>query len=134
VKHPAMLRYLDNAENAKGHLNENYAREIMELHTMGVGSGYTQEDVQELARILTGVGVNVQPDPPKPPVPPGYIRAGLFEFNPNSNMEKDMFISNYLEGLTVDKSAGLTAIRSRSVPPMAAIPSFAMRRWSAARV
>src|SRR5271166_3654805 len=45
VKSPAMLRYLDNAENAKGHLNENYAREIMELHTMGVGSGYTQEDV-----------------------------------------------------------------------------------------
>src|SRR5262249_16112138 len=60
-----------------------------ELHTMGVGSGYTQEDVQELARILTGVGVNVQPDPPKPNlskppvVPPGYIHAGLFEFNPN---------------------------------------------------
>jgi hypothetical protein len=57
--HPAMLRYLDNAENAKGHINENYAREIMELHTMGVGSGYTQEDVQELARILTGVGLNM---------------------------------------------------------------------------
>jgi uncharacterized protein (DUF1800 family) len=43
VKHPAMLRYLDNAENARGHINENYAREIMELHTLGVGSGYTQE-------------------------------------------------------------------------------------------
>src|SRR6266436_551320 len=66
--HPAMLRYLDNSENAKGHINENYAREIMELHTMGVGSGYTQEDVQELARILTGVGVNFQPPDatPKP--------------------------------------------------------------------
>ena len=83
--HPAMLRYLDNAENAKGHLNENYAREIMELHTMGVGSGYSQEDVQELARILTGVGVNFQsPDPSAPKlVPqPDHIRAGLFEFNP----------------------------------------------------
>ena len=54
--HPAMLRYLDNADNAAGHLNENYAREIMELHTMGVGSGYTQSDVEALARILTGVG------------------------------------------------------------------------------
>ena len=42
LRHPAMLRYLDNADNAAGHLNENYAREIMELHTMGVGSGYTQ--------------------------------------------------------------------------------------------
>jgi uncharacterized protein (DUF1800 family) len=85
--HPAMLRYLDNAENAKGHINENYAREIMELHTMGVGSGYTQEDVQELARILTGVGVNLQPpdQTPRPNVTaqPDYIRAGLFEFNPN---------------------------------------------------
>ena len=36
LHHPAMLRYLDNADNAVGHLNENYAREIMELHTMGV--------------------------------------------------------------------------------------------------
>jgi uncharacterized protein (DUF1800 family) len=84
--HPAMLRYLDNSENAKGHINENYAREIMELHTMGVGSGYSQEDVQELARVLTGVGVNFQPiDPnaPKPAVPhPDHIRNGLFEFNP----------------------------------------------------
>src|SRR5208282_2812266 len=74
-------------ENAKGHINENYAREIMELHTMGVGSGYSQEDVQELARILTGVGVNFQPIDPnalKPPAPPhpDHIRTGLFEFNP----------------------------------------------------
>lgn len=56
--HPAMLQYLDNAQNAKEHINENYAREIMELHTLGVGSGYTQQDVQELARILTGLTVN----------------------------------------------------------------------------
>jgi uncharacterized protein (DUF1800 family) len=65
VFHPAMLQYLDNAQNAAGHVNENYAREIMELHTMGVGSGYTQKDVQELARILTGVGVNLSGKPPK---------------------------------------------------------------------
>jgi uncharacterized protein (DUF1800 family) len=83
--HPAMLQYLDNEHNAKGHINENYAREIMELHTMGVGSGYSQEDVQELARILTGVGVNLQPpDPNAPPKPPhpDHIRNGLFEFFP----------------------------------------------------
>ncbi len=59
--HPAMLRYLDNTENAKGHINENYAREIMELHTMGVGSGYSQNDVQELARIFTGFGMDPRP-------------------------------------------------------------------------
>ena len=38
----------------KGGLNENYAREIMELHTLGVDGGYTQKDVTELARVLTG--------------------------------------------------------------------------------
>src|SRR5579883_211695 len=57
LTHPAMLVYLDNARNAVGHVNENYARELMELHTLGVDAGYTQRDVQELARILTGVGV-----------------------------------------------------------------------------
>ena len=84
LRHPAMLRYLDNDQNAVGRINENYAREIMELHSMGVGSGYSQQDVQELARILTGVGVNLKHDPPrlKPAWQPLYVRAGLFEFNP----------------------------------------------------
>lgn len=84
LRHPAMLRYLDNAANAAGHLNENYAREIMELHTMGVGSGYTQHDVEELARCLTGLTIDPRPGDPK--LPPGLqgqlVRDGLFEFNP----------------------------------------------------
>src|SRR5688572_17913383 len=66
AKHPAMLVYLDNfqsigpgsrgAQRGRGRrgLNENYARELMELHTLGVNGGYTQQDVQELAKILTG--------------------------------------------------------------------------------
>ncbi|MET0856068.1 MAG: DUF1800 domain-containing protein [Telluria sp.] len=69
AKHPAMLYYLDNylstapgvvpgqrrgaVAKARG-LNENYARELMELHTLGVDGGYTQKDVTELARMLTG--------------------------------------------------------------------------------
>ena len=74
AKHPAMLYYLDNwrstyngfrptnrgglfapkpPKEATG-LNENYAREVMELHTLGVNGGYSQRDVTELARILTG--------------------------------------------------------------------------------
>ena len=57
ARHPAMLLYLDNARNAEGRLNENYARELMELHTLGIDGGYTQRDVQELARVLTGFGV-----------------------------------------------------------------------------
>ncbi len=82
--HPAMLRYLDNDQNATGHLNENYAREILELHTLGVGSGYTQKDVEEMARVLTGVGVSLSPAPPKlkPEQQALYVRRGLMEFNP----------------------------------------------------
>ena len=63
VRHPAMLLYLDQAQSAgpgsmagaRGRgLNENLAREILELHTLGVRSGYTQDDVKEFARALTG--------------------------------------------------------------------------------
>ena len=83
LHHPAMLRYLDNADNAAGHLNENYAREIMELHTMGVGSGYTQADVEALAKILTGVGIDTKPEDPKlkPELQSQLVREGAFEFN-----------------------------------------------------
>jgi uncharacterized protein (DUF1800 family) len=75
AKHPAMLVYLDNFQsigpNSRGAhagqprangqrrgLNENYARELLELHTLGVNGGYTQPDVQELAKILTGWTIN----------------------------------------------------------------------------
>jgi uncharacterized protein (DUF1800 family) len=86
---PAMLEYLDNAQSAAGKINENYARELMELHTLGVGGGpsgsaYTQQDVQELARVLTGVGINVNGTTPNLPAAARafYVRRGLFEFNP----------------------------------------------------
>lgn len=54
AKSPAMLVYLDNVRSRAGAINENYARELMELHTLGVDGGYTQQDVTELARVLTG--------------------------------------------------------------------------------
>ena len=53
--HPAMLTYLDNHLNTASNINENYAREIMELHTVGLG--YTQQDVTNMAHILTGWGL-----------------------------------------------------------------------------
>jgi uncharacterized protein (DUF1800 family) len=72
ARHPAMLLYLDQAQsNAKG-LNENYARELMELHTLGVDAGYTQSDVRELARILTGWGVQ-------------FAQSEGFKFNPRQH-------------------------------------------------
>jgi uncharacterized protein (DUF1800 family) len=59
---PAMLAYLDNNLNRNGdrkNVNENYARELLELHTLGVKSGYTQNDIHEVARCFTGWTVNV---------------------------------------------------------------------------
>jgi len=67
--HPAMLAYLSNdrsigpnsraGRNGVNGLNENLARELLELHTLGVDGGYTQDDVLETARILTGWGVDL---------------------------------------------------------------------------
>ncbi|MCG8405816.1 MAG: DUF1800 domain-containing protein [Phycisphaerales bacterium] len=54
AKSPAMLLYLDNNSNVAGAPNENYAREAMELHTLSVNGNYTQQDVEELSRALTG--------------------------------------------------------------------------------
>ena len=83
LEHPAMLEYLDNAQNAVGHVNENYARELMELHTLGVDGGYGQQDVQQLARVLTGVGINTGAAPHLRREWQGsYVRHGAFEFNP----------------------------------------------------
>ena len=101
VHHAAMLRYLDNEQNAVGHINENYARELMELHTLGIGGGYTQTDVQELARILTGLGLNLTGKPPnvRRELQAQYVRVGLFEFNPNRHDYGDkVFLGQAIKG------------------------------------
>jgi len=88
ARHPAMQRYLDNDQNSAGRPNENYARELLELHTLGVDGGYSQLDVQALARVLTGFGARTEPGVPnlppklKPEFARQYVRTGLFEFNP----------------------------------------------------
>ncbi|MEO8756646.1 MAG: DUF1800 domain-containing protein [Devosia sp.] len=87
TQHPAMLRYLNNAtsigpdskqgkKNGRG-LNENHARELMELHTIGVDAGYTQADVTSFAKVLTGWTFGQNPDQPK--------RFAKFFFNPNTH-------------------------------------------------
>lgn len=68
---PAMLVYLDNADSRKEHPNENYARELMELHTLTVGH-YTEQDVKEVARCFTGWTVGGRRSP----------QVGLFTFQP----------------------------------------------------
>ena len=109
LQSPAMLVFLDNVHNVKGKTNENYARELMELHTLGVGSGYTQADVQQLMRVLTGAGLL----PPKLAMRggrfgrgrPGFVRDGLFQFNPNQH---DFGDKNFL-GQTI-KGSGYAEI------------------------
>ena len=54
TKDPAMLLWLNGTQNTKWSPNENYARELMELFTLGAGRGYTEDDVREQARALTG--------------------------------------------------------------------------------
>jgi len=83
-KHPVMLIYLDNqqsigpasrsGQNGRRGLNENLAREILELHTLGVDGGYSQDDVTSLARIITG-WTFVQPDD-------DALHGGRFTFAP----------------------------------------------------
>ena len=58
-KSPAMLGFLNNQQNRKGHPNENFAREVMELFTMGRGN-YSEQDIKEAARAFTGWGFNLK--------------------------------------------------------------------------
>ena len=74
MRHPAMLLYLDNVcsagpdspagQRGKRGLNENLARECLELHTVSPAAGYTQADVTNFARVLTGWSIDLQRDPP----------------------------------------------------------------------
>ena len=60
TKSAAALYYLDNQLSTAAHPNENYARELLELHTLGVNAGYTQDDVREAARALTGWSIELR--------------------------------------------------------------------------
>ena len=90
AKSPAMLFYLDNWQSvapsgrtagpARRGLNENYARELLELHTLGVDGGYTQKDVTEVARCFTGWTIS-QPQ-----------RGGGFQFNPRAHDDGEKIV------------------------------------------
>jgi uncharacterized protein (DUF1800 family) len=100
ITHPAMLVYLDNSRNIKDRLNENLARELLELHTLGVDGGYTQDDVQQTARVLTGFGLR----PLKPVRWPRRMAAqvredGEFLFDPRRHdFGPKMVLGQRIEG------------------------------------
>ena len=125
---PAMLFYLDNhlstapsqaaetllrrnrpnADNAKRKpgINENYARELMELHTLGVTAGYSQTDVQELARALTGWGMVLQGD-----------NVGEFYKDPAKHDTAEKLVYGlYLPGGDGEASSEACRCRSRRAP------------------
>jgi uncharacterized protein (DUF1800 family) len=107
ARHPAMLFYLDNWENSApgstmpngraAGLNENYARELMELHTLGVDGGYTQEDVTALARILTGWGL-ARPRMPPPDRSGFYFDAARHDTAAKRFLGRDIAATGEAEG------------------------------------
>jgi uncharacterized protein (DUF1800 family) len=135
AKSPAMLMYLDNfnstaekaitnksSPNRRKGLNENYAREVMELHTLGVDGGYTQQDVTEVARALTGWTVYPMKNNPakskdaleekrKPGWKESSVREGDFLFAANRHDQGEKNIlgkrfpeeGGYEEGVTLLK-------------------------------
>ncbi len=134
-----MLLYLDNAVSVGPNsraglrrergLNENFARELLELHTLGVNGGYSQDDVRELAKILTGWTV-----PPRTarvvPVQSVGSEHDAFRFVPNVHEPGD----KQLLGRTIRESGereGLEALLLLSQTPATAISS--PPNWSGIR-
>jgi len=118
--HPAMQIYLDNNRSVAADsrfaqraermgkqlgINENLAREMLELHTLGIDSGYTQADVQALARIITGAGVLNNRLPERVVSAPGAERIGYFFFDPNRHDfgEKRLLGRRYPGGHGIDE-------------------------------
>ncbi len=110
TQHPAMLQYLNNAQSIgpdstagqrqhKG-LNENHARELMELHTIGVDGGYTQADVIALANVLTGWSFS-RGDPDKQPIGDFRFRTAAHEPGPRTVLGKSYNQRGEKQGMAV---------------------------------
>jgi 5-hydroxyisourate hydrolase-like protein (transthyretin family) len=88
AKSPAMIHYLSNTQNIVGSANENYAREVMELHTLGVDGGYSANDIAELGRVFTG----------------WHEFDGVFTFNDNLHDNSDKtFLGQTIVGAGVEE-------------------------------
>ena len=107
ARSPAMINRLNNQQNARSAPNQNYAREVMELHTMGVTGGYTQQDIVEVARCFTGWRyVTTTNDP----------NRGTFAFNTSSSVRDTgtkLVLGNTIAGVAgaAGVNDGLTVLR-----------------------
>jgi uncharacterized protein (DUF1800 family) len=116
-RHPAMLLYLDNQisagpnspaaqagarrnANAKVGINENLAREILELHTLGVGGGYTQQDVTTFACVISGWSIG-RPNAKVEPAGSFLFRPQLHEPGPKTVLGKSYADAGYQQGVAV---------------------------------
>src|SRR5215471_97911 len=107
TKHPAMLVYLDNTlstapaspggRSSKAGINENFAREVMELHTLGADGGYSEEDVVTLARVLTGWRVN-RLDSREFPEYAAVFEGARHDFSPKAFLGQQLRSSGKAEG------------------------------------
>jgi hypothetical protein len=109
---PAMLQYLDNSSSVKGNPNENYAREIMELHTLGVDGGYTQQDVKEVARCFTGWGMFGRSTTD--------VRAGTFRFDLSKHDQNQKVVLGHTIPINGGMQDGLTVLNILSAHPSTA--------------
>ena len=95
AKSPAVLQSLDNDSNVRGKINENYGRELLELHTVGADNGYTQQDVFEAARVFTGWSiVTLRED---------AVNGGTFVYRPRAHDED----AKTVMGLKIPAMGGL---------------------------
>jgi uncharacterized protein (DUF1800 family) len=110
ARHPAMMRYLDNASSQKRSVNENYGRELLELHTLGRDAGYTEVDVRNSAYIMTGRTVN---------------RQGQFAYEPRRHWTGEVKVMDFTDP-NGDAAAGMD-LGDRYVRWLAFHPATAAR-------
>lgn len=120
---PILLMYLDQERSFAGRLNENFARELLELHTVGVDGGYTQGEVTALAGLLTGMTVSQE----APPNGSGLYQQRVFRFAPDLSAEDGADIL----GMRFENARGNAAFErvEHVLSHLAAHPSTA-RNWS----
>ncbi len=127
TRHQAMLFYLDNigsvgpnsraGQLGRRGINENHAREILELHTLGVGGGYTQNDVRELAKILTGWTVVTPPLARRSGLPESAVGMTRFAADAHEPGNKSLVGHTFNEG---GESEGIAALQFLATHPATA--------------
>jgi len=138
ITHPAMLTYLDNASSTKKAPNENLGRELLELHTVGVGAGYTEAEVRDSARILTGLTVDGDGAATYRPKWHWTGAVTVLDFaDPNASADDSGVVTAYLDHLarhpaTARRIAALLARRFVSDAPPAALVDRLAAAYTAA--